>query len=144
MLAQVLACCSCFNLGRCAYARAMPLSVEQEIAFKNPEAWIKIQAINPKAPGSKAYQRFERHKASSSMRETTSSGTNWQDISGNFEHGWLKMTQTMNAEEGKLVASKRGVPKKKRQTRKPQRVPNCQRKSFHDHLTVGSFQICRY
>ena len=40
----------------------MPLSQEQINALKNPRAVIAYQEDNPKAPGTKAWDRYEKYK----------------------------------------------------------------------------------
>jgi len=87
--------------------REMPLSAERKIALKNPNTTIKYQGDNPKTPGSKANQRFEKYKASQTIGEATAAGANWQDLAGDFEKGLFTITPTI--EEFRGTGSKRGA-----------------------------------
>ena len=49
----------------------MPLSQDQIDALKNPETMIEIQIENPKKPGSKAAERFDRYKAATTIQDAT-------------------------------------------------------------------------
>ena len=40
-------------------------------------------------PGSKAYQGYDKYKSSNTIGEATQQGTNWQDLTVDFEKGWL-------------------------------------------------------
>ena len=63
----------------------MPLSQTQVAALKSPRTAINIQQENPKKPGTKAYERFEKYMGAETIGDTMSKGTNWQDLSGDFE-----------------------------------------------------------
>ena len=69
----------------------MPLSQEQVDALKNPATMIEIQMENPKKPGSKAAERFDRYKGATTIQDATAKGANWQDLSSDFEKGFLKV-----------------------------------------------------
>ena len=81
--------------------------LSKKIALKNPNTTIKYQGDNPKTPGSKAHQRFEKYKASQTIGEATAAGANWQDLAGDFEKGLFTITPTV--EEFKGTGSKRGA-----------------------------------
>ena len=63
----------------------MPLSQTQIAALKCPETTISIQQENPKKPGTKAHERFEKYMGAETIGDAMSKGANWQDLSGDFE-----------------------------------------------------------
>ena len=67
----------------------MPLSSEQKGKLKDPTTKVKFEQENPKSPGSKAYQRYDKYKGSTTIQDATQNGANWQDITVDFEKGWL-------------------------------------------------------
>ena len=67
----------------------MPLSAEQKLVLKNSDTKVKFEQENPKTPGSKAYQRYDKYKSSHTIGEATHQGANWQDLTVDFEKGWL-------------------------------------------------------
>ncbi len=48
---------------------AMPLSQEQVDASKNPRTVIAYQEQNPKAAGTKAWERYEKYKVATTVAE---------------------------------------------------------------------------
>ena len=88
----------------------MPLSQEQIDALKNPETVISIQLLNPKKPGSKAAERFDRYKAATSIQDATAKGANWQDLSSDFEKGFLKICDSVPMGSIGLGSTKRAAP----------------------------------
>ena len=85
----------------------MPLSQLQTDALKTPTTMIEIQTENPKKPGSKAAERFDRYKMATSIQEATRQGANWQDLSTDFEKGYLKIPSRTPEVQG---STKRGAP----------------------------------
>ena len=69
----------------------MPLSQLQIDSLKTPTTVIEIQTDNPKKPGSKAAERFDRYKMATTIQEATNQGANWQDLPADFEKGYLKI-----------------------------------------------------
>ena len=67
----------------------MPLSSEQKRRLKDPTTKVKFEQENTKSPGSKAYQRYEQYKGSTTIHDATQNGAQWQDITVDFEKGWL-------------------------------------------------------
>ena len=67
----------------------MPLSAEQKLVLKSSSTKVKFEQENPKTPGSKAYQRYDKYKSSNTIGEATHQGANWQDLTVDFEKGWL-------------------------------------------------------
>ena len=67
----------------------MPLSAEQKLVLKSPSTKVKFEQENSKTPGSKAYQRYDKYKSSNTIGQATHQGTNWQDLTVDFEKGWL-------------------------------------------------------
>ena len=56
---------------------AMPLSSEQILALKQGDAKISFQMENPKKPGSKAWERFEKYKGALTIAEAQTHGAKW-------------------------------------------------------------------
>ena len=77
----------------------MPLSQIQLEALKNPATIIQIQPDNPKKPGSKAFERFDRYKTATTIGDATSKGANWQDLTTDFEKEFLKIPDLMPVDE---------------------------------------------
>jgi len=69
----------------------MPLSQAQVDILKTPTTVIEIQGQNPKKPGSKSFERFDRYKSATTIGDATTKGANWQDLSTDFEKGYLKV-----------------------------------------------------
>ena len=78
-------------------AVGMPLSEDQISALKNGETIISIQTENPKKAGSKAWERFEKYKHATTIAEAMGNSANWQDLSGDFEKGYMKIVDTGDA-----------------------------------------------
>ena len=82
----------------------MPLSSEQKGRLKDPTTKVKFEQENPKSPGSKASQRYEQYKGSTTFHDATQNGAKWQDITVDFEKGWLVvegLADLMEMEEAK-------------------------------------------
>ena len=60
-------------------------------ALKNWATAIQIQEANPKKPGSKAFERFDRYKTATTIGDAPAKGANWQDFTGDFEKEFLKI-----------------------------------------------------
>lgn len=88
----------------------MPLSQLQIDALKTPTTVIEIQTDNPKKPGSKAAERFDRYKTATTIQEATSQGANWQDLSADFEKGYLKIADIKSMDVEVQGSTKRGAP----------------------------------
>lgn len=92
----------------------MPLSAEQKLVLKNSDTKVTFQQENPKTPGSKAYQRYDKNKSSNTIGEATQQGANWQDLTVDFEKGWLTTPDTpsimdVDAPSGAKRASTEGT-----------------------------------
>ena len=70
----------------------MPLSSDQVTALKNPDTKIMFQDQNPKKGGSNAWGRYDKYKKCTSIGEATAAGANWQDLSSDFEEGYMKFS----------------------------------------------------
>ena len=68
----------------------MPLSEEQTVALKNAATTVEFQVENPKKPGTKAWDRYEKYKDAVTISDATSKGAQWQDLSMDFEKGFMK------------------------------------------------------
>ena len=88
----------------------MPLSQLQIDALKTPTTVMEIQTENPKKPGSKAAERFDRYKIATSIQEATRQGANWQDLSADFEKGYLKIPSLTPMDLEAQGSTKRGAP----------------------------------
>eukprot|EP00434_Breviolum_minutum_P016777 symbB.v1.2.014798.t1/scaffold1089.1/size139057/10 len=71
---------------------------------------IEIQMENPKKPGSKAAERFNHYKAATTIQDATAKGANWQDLSSDFEKGFLKVCGPKPLEPIALGSAKRAAP----------------------------------
>ena len=76
----------------------MSLSQAQVEVLKAPTTVIEIQGANPKKPGSKSFERFDRYKTATTIGDATTKGANWQDLSTDFEKGYLKVPHLMDAD----------------------------------------------
>ena len=72
---------------------AMPLSQEQFDDLKNPRTVIAYQEQNPKAAGTKAWDRYEKHKTTTTVAEAKDKKAGWQDLTCDFEKGFLKFVE---------------------------------------------------
>lgn len=86
----------------------MPLSEDQISALKNGATSISIQAENPKKTGSKAWERFEKYKHATTIAEAMGKSANWQDLSGDFEKGYMKIVDA--GDETMTSSTKRSAP----------------------------------
>ena len=86
----------------------MPLSQQQLLALKNADTKIMVQMENPKKVGSKAWDKFEKYKHAKSIGEATQAGANWQDVSVDFEKGFLKVMDFID--EDMPPSTKRSAP----------------------------------
>ena len=68
----------------------MPLSVQQVEKLKNPTTAIAFQCENPKAPGTKANQRYDKYKNATNVKEALANGATTADLNGDFEKSFLK------------------------------------------------------
>ena len=88
----------------------MPLSQLQVEALKNPATIIQIQDSNPKKPGSKAFERFDRYKMATTIGDATAKGANWQDLPADFEKEYLKIPDLMALDAAGSGSTKRTAP----------------------------------
>ena len=90
----------------------MPVSQLQIDSLKTPTTVIEIQTDNPKKPGSKAAERFDRYKMATTIQEATNQGANWQDLPADFEKGYLKIRDIKPADIDMEAngSTKRGAP----------------------------------
>ena len=84
------------------------------IFLKNPQSMIAIRTENPQKPGSKAAETFDRYKAATNIQDATGKGANWQDLSSDFDKGFLKVCgpsplESLNSESIKQAAPE-GTP----------------------------------
>ena len=91
-----------------ATSLVIPLSQEQVLALKNADTKLMVQMENPKKIGSKAWDKFEKYKHAKSIGEATQAGANWQDVSVDFEKGFLKVVDSMD--EDMPPSTKRSAP----------------------------------
>ena len=87
---------------------AMPLSSEQILALKQGDTKISFQMENPKKPGSKAWERFEKYKGALTIAEAQTHGAKWEDLSGDFEKAYMKFTDLPDVEM--VPSTKRAAP----------------------------------
>jgi len=63
----------------------------------------------PKKSGSKAWERYEAYKGTTTIAQATEKKAGWQDLTADFEKGFLKITQDMDVEVVR-VSTKRPAP----------------------------------
>ena len=97
----------------------MPLSSDQVTALKNPDTKIAFQDQNPKKGGSNAWGRYEKYKKCVSIGGATAAGANWQDLSSDFEKGYMKFSTTEDVEMSTSTkrAATGGTPDKEAEQR---------------------------
>ena len=89
----------------------MPLSQSQIAALKNMDQKIFLQQDNPKKVGTKAWERFEKYKHATTIGEASEQGANWQDVSSDFEKGFLRFVDGHGEQNPAMPASaKRSAP----------------------------------
>ena len=76
----------------------MPLSKEQMDLLKDGNTPIQCAKDNPKKIGSKARDRYEQSKDATSIAQATEKKTGWQDLTADFEKGFLKITKDIDGE----------------------------------------------
>ena len=98
------------------------------VCFEKCGTKIMVQMENPKKLGSKAWDNFEKYKHGRSIGEATQAGANWQDVSVDFEKGFLKVMDFLD--EDMPPSTKRsapeGTPDRESQARAPTKVPPSQ------------------
>ena len=106
----------------------MPLSQEQVLALKNAGTKIMVQMENPKKVGSKAWDRYEKYKHAKTIGEATHAGANWQDVSVDFEKGFLKVMDSVDEEmpHSTKRPALEGTPDRESQARASTKVPPSQ------------------
>lgn len=87
----------------------MPLSKEQ---IDDPKMTkIVIQNQNPKESGSKAWDRFNRYRMVRTIGDAMRASPNWQDLSSDFEKGFLKLhVENSDGDESMPSSVKRSAP----------------------------------
>ena len=97
----------------------MPLSSDQVTALKNPDTKITFQDQNPKKGGSNAWGRYEKYKKCVSIGGATAAGANWQDLSSDFEKGYMNFSTTEDVEMSTSTkrAATEGTPDKEAEQR---------------------------
>ena len=88
----------------------MPLSQLQLEALRNSATIIQIQPDNPKKSGSKAFERFDRYKAATTIGDATNKGANWQGLTTDFEKEFLKIPDLIPSDVDRQGGTKRGAP----------------------------------
>ena len=76
----------------------MPISKEHMEALKNGNTQIQFAQENPKKSGSKAWERYEAYKGATTIAQASEKKAGWQDLTADFEKGFLKITQDMDVE----------------------------------------------
>ena len=87
----------------------MPISKEHMEALKNGSTQIQFAQENPKKPGSKAWDRYEAYKGTTTIAQATENKAGWQDLTADFEKGFLKIMQEMDVDTAQS-STKRPAP----------------------------------
>ena len=69
----------------------MPLSAEQTAALKSAATAVEFQEMNPKKPGTEAWERYEKYKSAKTIQAATSQGAQWPDLSADLDKGYLTL-----------------------------------------------------
>ena len=69
----------------------MPLSKEQMDLLKDGSTSIQFAKDNPRKVGSKAWDRYEQYKDANSISQAMEKKAGWQDLTADFEKGFLKI-----------------------------------------------------
>ena len=86
----------------------MPIAKEHMEALKDGSTQIQFAQENPKKPGSKAWDRYEAYKGTTTIAQATENKAGWQDLTADFEKGFLKiMSEMVDTTQG---ATKRPAP----------------------------------
>ena len=88
----------------------MPLSKEQIAALKENSTVISFQNGNPKKAGTKAHERFEKYKHSTTIGDAMFNGANWQDLSSDFEKNYMSVPHLMVCDGEHAGSVKRTAP----------------------------------
>ena len=92
----------------------MPLSKEHMEALEDGSTQIQFTQDNPKKPGSKAWDRYEAYKGTTTIAQAIEKKAGWQDLTADFEKDFLKINQEMEVE---VVQAPEGTPDREAQTR---------------------------
>ena len=76
----------------------MPIAKEHMEALKDGSTQIQFAQENPKKPGSKAWDRYEAYKGTTTIAQATENKAGWQDLTADFEKGFLKIMQEMDVD----------------------------------------------
>ena len=89
----------------------MPLSQLQLEAHQEPgDHHPNSTRQSLKKPGSKAFERFDRYKAATTIGDATNKGANWQDLTTDFEKEFLKIPDLIPSDVDGQGGTKRGAP----------------------------------
>ena len=88
----------------------MPLSKEQIAALKENSTVISFQNGNPKKAGTKAHERFEKYKHTTTIGDAMFNGANWQDLSSDFEKNYMSVPHLMVCDGEHAGSVKRTAP----------------------------------
>lgn len=100
----------------------MPLAKDQIETLKREDAKIVIQNENLKKTGSKTWDRINQYEMAKTIGDAMRAGANWQDLSSDFEEGFLKFQpENLDGDESMPGPVKRsapeGTPDRETQTR---------------------------
>ena len=87
----------------------MPIAKEHMEALKDGSTQIQFAQENPKKPGSKAWDRYEAYKGTTTIAQATENKAGWQDLTADFEKGFLKIMSEMDVDTTQ-GATKRPAP----------------------------------
>ena len=95
----------------------MPLSKEQ-MDVKDGSTPIQFAKDNPKKVGSKVWDRYEQYKDANSISQATEKKAGWQDVTADFEKGFLKIMEDMDEVRGPTKRpAPEGTPDREAQAR---------------------------
>ena len=94
----------------------MPLSDEQTRLLKTNGNAISFKTENPKKPGSKAWERYEKHKTAQTIGDAVALGAQWQDLRADFDKKFLRFSDADMPPASKRAAPD-GAPDREAQNR---------------------------
>ena len=92
---------------------------------------------NPKKPGSKAWERFEKYKGAHTIAEAQTHGAKWEDLSGDFEKDYMKFTDLHDVEmvSSTKRAAPSGTPDREAESRAKQSYTELVPKALNTEMT---------
>ncbi len=95
------------------------MTEEQISRMKVSTTQISYVQANPKTAGTKAWERFEKYKSSTTVEQAMAAGAKWDDFRSYFDKGFLKFADSKPEEDAMDTGSESGHKR-----RAPQGTPD--------------------